>query len=194
MSVDTMLIQSCSPTLCGIKPASLLSINKQEFQRERNHLRSITKSLGNHGKSVVTLCRLDKKVLLFLFDRNLLRSRLEDKAVQDYLATKGYSQPQVFTQVLGTFLKRLMASPDFPHESGVFLGYPLEDVMAFEKQPNYGYKFCGTWKAYSNVEYARHVSKTYSECRSLCGQWYSQGSSIPGVIQKYSSLQEGQVV
>lgn len=190
MSVDMLLIQSCSPTLCGIKPASLLSLNKDDFQRERNNIRNLSQSLGVQGKSVVTLCRLDKKILIFLFDKELLRSRLEDKAVQDYLKTKGYSQPQIFTRVLGTFLKRLMTSQNFPHESGVFLGYPLEDVIAFEKQPNYGYKFCGTWKAYFNEEYARRMSKTYSECKSLCGRWYSQGNSIPNVIKKYSRLKQ----
>lgn len=194
MSVDMLLIQSCSPTLCGIKPASLLSINKQDFQRERNNLRNLSQSLGGYGKSVITLTRLDKKILLFLFDRELLRSRLADKAIQDYLATKGYSQPHVFTLVLGTFLKRLMKSPEFPHESGVFLGYPLEDVIAFEKQPNHGYKFCGTWKTYFNEEYARRMSKTYSECRSLCGRWYSQGNSISNVIKKYSHLKQSLAV
>ena len=39
----------------------------------------------------------------------------------------------------------------FPHEIGVILGYPVEDVIEFEKHQGKNCKYCGCWKRYSKA-------------------------------------------
>ena len=40
---------------------------------------------------------------------------------------------------------------DFPHEVGLFLGYPVWDVKGFIEHKGQQYKLCGYWKVYDDV-------------------------------------------
>ena len=42
---------------------------------------------------------------------------------------------------------------DFPHEIGVFLGYPLEDVVGFIRHRGKCFTCCGCWKSYGCLLY-----------------------------------------
>lgn len=52
----------------------------------------------------------------------------------------------------------------FPHEIGLFLGYPPEDVEGFRLHRGRDYKLCGCWKVYSDVEGARQCFRRYARC------------------------------
>ena len=59
---------------------------------------------------------------------------------------------------------------EFPHEIGVFLGYPPADVQAFCRFGGANCKLCGYWKVYGDVEHARSCFARYDDCREcLCG-------------------------
>ena len=45
---------------------------------------------------------------------------------------------------------RLAQREDFPHEIGLFLGYPLGDVIGFIKNAGQNCKCVGCWKVYCN--------------------------------------------
>lgn len=54
--------------------------------------------------------------------------------------------------------RRLLWREGFPHEIGLFLGYPPEDVQGFLADPGGGRcKLCGHWKVYHDVEGARRA-------------------------------------
>ena len=48
----------------------------------------------------------------------------------DFLAGEGYT-PGTADELLDQLAERLCCEGDFPHEIGVFLGYPLADVIGF---------------------------------------------------------------
>ena len=60
-------------------------------------------------------------------------------------------------------------SGEFPHEVGLFLSYPPEDVKGFlEHRPC---KCVGCWKVYENEEAARKTFAKYKACtRVYCRQ------------------------
>ena len=67
-----------------------------------------------------------------------------------------------------------MNKKDFPHEIGVFLGYPIEDVKGFIESPHSGYKTVGTWKVYSNEECAAKTFEQYRRCsQNICQKMVS---------------------
>ena len=74
--------------------------------------------------------------------------------------------------------RAVRAGTDFPHEIGVFLGYPLEDVIGFIR--NKGQCFCclGCWKAYSNEAQARRVFALYEKCRNVYLSCYRRGFGV----------------
>lgn len=54
---------------------------------------------------------------------------------------------------------------EFPHEIGIFLGYPIWDVEGFIEHKGQNYKFCGYWKVYQDVEGAKLKFKEYDRIR-----------------------------
>ena len=67
------------------------------------------------------------------------------------------------------FLRSLKQQEDFPHEIGLFLSYPPEDVKGFlEHRPC---KCVGCWKVYENEEAAKKTFAKYKACtRVYCRQ------------------------
>ena len=92
--------------------------------------------------------------------------------------------------MLSELLKRLAISKDFPHEVGLFLGYPLEDVAGFERQGAAGFKYSGFWKVYGDTENALRLMNEYKSCTEICMKWLWRGLSVPLAVKKYKSILE----
>nr|WP_243688156.1 DUF3793 family protein [Geotalea toluenoxydans] len=69
-------------------------------------------------------------MLLLLYRPDALANLLEKPAVRAILARAGYAEEVALPQVLARFA-RCLAADGFPHEIGIFLGYPLKDVVGF---------------------------------------------------------------
>ena len=67
---------------------------------------------------------------------------------------------------------------DFPHEIGVFLDYPLEDVIGFIRNRGSGFCCLGCWKAYSNAEAAEKTFALYRKCREVYLNCYGKGFDV----------------
>ena len=115
------------------------------------------------------------------------RKILADVLVQAYLSEKGYHTSSVFDFVKELF-SRMIENEGFPHEVGVILGYPVEDVIEFENHQGHDCKYCGCWKSYSDVDKARDCHCRFTECSRLCKKWYDEGYSINQIITKYQTL------
>ena len=75
-------------------------------------------------------------------------------------------------------MDRFRQGGEFPHEVGVFLGYPPEDVDGFIGNRACGHKCVGCWKVYGEEEAARKTFAKYQKCtRVYCEQW-ARGASI----------------
>jgi hypothetical protein len=62
-------------------------------------------------------------------------------------------------------LQKQFEDQQCPHAVGLFLGYPLDDVLGFIKHRGYNYKLCGIWKVYGDVEQAKNRFRQYDLCR-----------------------------
>ena len=63
-------------------------------------------------------------------------------------------------------LKRRYAIYNFPHELGIFLGYPINDVKDFIDNPKKKCLLCGYWKVYSDKENAKRIFRIFDNVRS----------------------------
>ena len=72
--------------------------------------------------------------------------------------------------------RRFRESGEFPHEVGLFLSYPPEDVKGFIDHRAGGFKCAGLWKVYGDEEKARSLFAKYKKCTEIyCTLW--QGGS-----------------
>lgn len=64
-------------------------------------------------------------------------------------------------------MKRLGESDEFPHEIGLFLGYPVEDVKGFIENKASCAKCVGYWKVYGDEEKAQKLFNQYKKCTGV---------------------------
>ena len=93
---------------------------------------------------------------------------LSDERVSDLMEKYGYGRELSTSEKLDILEDRISCT-DFPHEIGIFLGYPVDDVLGFVKNGGANCLFCGFWKVYSEPEKARKAFDKYVYCRNhLC--------------------------
>ena len=165
--LENMLAFHAAPTLMGLKCGSLPTFSSQEFD-----LAEVARMFGGgcFGKRISArfIRRCACRTLSYVYDRQLLDERLSDRAVKEFLSGYGYSPFFSTEQCLDRLCVRL-CEKDFPHEIGIFLGYPLEDVKGFIANCGQGCKLCGMWKVYGDVERAKALFECYKQCRiRLC--------------------------
>lgn len=166
-----------APTLLGIKCANLISLSADEFDIESNSEYFNSKVVKNGLKSHV-ICSCLRRKLVLLYNDRLLEKCLCDEEVQNILYEYGYSSCSSVDEYIDVLSVRIRQNDIFPHEIGIFLGYPIEDVKGFIKNKGENFKICGAWKVYGNVEKARKTFERYDKCRIFLYNKLNQGIDI----------------
>ena len=73
---------------------------------------------------------------------------------------------------------RIAQTEDFPHEIGLFLSYPPEDVRGFIDHRDTGCKLVGFWRVYGDEEYARKTFDRYRKCTRIYSDLWQKGRSL----------------
>lgn len=187
MGFDETIIHCGAPALCGIKPACLFSMNGKIYSDGEKKLHEWQPVFSKDKKYFVPLKKSDGRFLFFVYDKNLLEKVCEKPENRNYLLLKGYPVQKGFGAVLAELLHRLAYSEAFPHEVGLFLGYPLEDVIGFETYGAEKFKYLGFWKVYGDKESAIRRMNLYKSCTETCMKLLSSGLSVPLAAKKYKT-------
>ena len=186
MNFNQIMIKCSAPTLCNIKPANLFFVKNQDFSEES--FKEWKTSFFRLGFMCFRIRLSEISSAIFVCNVCWERKILEDEFIQAYLSKKGYHCRSVLDFVK-EFSVRVQKNTDFPHEVGVVLGYPVEDVIEFENHQGHDCKYCGYWKCYSDVEKAKYCKWRYKNCSCICKKWYDEGYSINQIIIKYQNLE-----
>ena len=127
---ETVMIEQCAPVLAGLKPAGLFRYETRDCADLAARVRRWNDQLGEKGLKVRVLkgCAQTHRYLIYVYRESRLRQVLADEAVQEFLQREGYALPEDASDcdgMLRQLSRRLCCEADFPHEIGVFLGYPL---------------------------------------------------------------------
>lgn len=162
------LALEAAEVLEGAKPANLISIANRSRSCGRNLYelwqRWGAEVLAGSGLSVMALADRGDSVLLLLFSPVAIRDLLQRPNVNAVLKKAGYGGLSCAELVLGELAAR-MADGAFPHEIGVFLGYPLKDVAAFMGLVNLPFSCQGPWRIFGNPRDSLQLAETYRCCR-----------------------------
>ena len=122
----------CAPTLAGLKPASLFRYQPAPGQDAAAMAAAWHAALSPRGVTVRVLrqCPRTGAVLVYVYRPARVARLLAAPHMLDFLAGEGYT-PGTADELLDQLAERLCCEGDFPHEIGVFLGYPLADVIGF---------------------------------------------------------------
>ena len=107
-----------------------------------------------------------------------LTELLEGRAHQAFLRSMGYAPWTGLRDCLRQLASRLCLQAEFPHEIGVFLGYPLDDVKGFIRHKGRNYTYCGCWKCYGDPQAARRRFEGFRRCTETFRRRYAAGTPI----------------
>ena len=176
MSED-YLIRHCAPTLARIKTGNLFTCPYETRNGLMTAIRQLNRRLGRKGICVLPLRFSDHKALIYLFRPKQLSADLADKTATELLKRCGYSSNKC-PACLARLARKLRTQPDFPHEIGLFLGYPPEDVRGFMDCGPDCCKCTGCWKVYSNEEAAKKKFAQYKKCTRVYRECWAKGMNI----------------
>ena len=176
---EAVLVRHCAPTLAGMKPGSIFCFNHSPLEVSRQKVCQWNKQLAPFGLTVQILLERpsSSSVIVFVYRRDRLEQMLSDDAYQSFLAQAGYERTNL-DDLLEQLAQRLRTQPEFPHEIGVFLGYPLRDVIGFIENHGRNFTCCGFWKSYGDPAEMQVCFACYRRCIQTYVAMFEQGIPI----------------
>ena len=181
------LIEHCSPTLASIKAASLFTYTYKSLKEL--HVR-VTYWNSKMKRKGVTFDILSEnvgvnKALIYVYRRADLEKILNRDEIRSFLLNHGYLIDD--NEIVGgvnceniilQLKKKFEKLNQFPHEIGIFLGYPIGDVKGFIENHGCNCKCTGYWKVYCNEEEATKTFRKYKKCRDIYMNLWISGRSV----------------
>ncbi len=174
---DKMLISLCSPTLAGLKTGNLFTTeigDKDEFYRE---VRQFNLRLSGKGLRMIPVRYSRGRALIYLYRPAFLKRDFANEEVCKLLREKGYTYNNS-ERCVAELARHLKSDLDFPHEIGLFLGYPVKDVRGFMRNPEEGVLYTGFWKVYGDKDSALRTFDRYKKCTETYSNAHRCGASL----------------
>lgn len=190
------LVSRAAGVIAGVKPGALFNFVPRGECRGRcpsEHVclkvgevvAAYQRELPHWGVELVVLFAAKRKVALFAYRPELLQLLLACPDERKFLAERGYDTAGP-AELVASLWKRMHAyyqaaaqleeRPGYPHEVGLLLGYPLEDVRGFMAGEQ---ETCrGPWKAYGDAGAARRRFGRLALHEARCQALYAGGASF----------------
>ena len=200
---ERKLVHHCTPTLAALKPANLFTCRSSDAPasgRAANRpaatglrddelsraLRACRAKLAPCGVRIEVLARRTSGMLVYVYRPALLKPIIEQEPVASFLAREGYDPAslsacieRLHRRICGTDVQsQLTGGCSFPHEIGLFLGYPFDDVMGFIENRGENFLCSGCWKVYAKERDALACFCSYKDCTALYENLFAEGVSL----------------
>ena len=181
---EEIIIKNCSPTLAGIKTGNIFLYRQGSRKGIEGEIQSLSDQLAPYGVQVRLLRRTERGSLVYVFRPERLTGVLAGDKVRGFL--KGYGYRSFDAEDCIQWLShRLRQGEDFPHEIGVFLDYPLEDIRGFIANGGRGSKCVGCWKVYGDAQKAQATFRVYKSCTRKCLYKKGLGMDLEEIAAHY---------
>lgn len=172
------VVLQCAPFLKGLKVSCVISV-------DRKLCGGLSELFDNMDIAYHTLSCSEDKCLVLFYRPAELESYLAQPQIRKLLKEYGYADMGVKEMILrlsGRVRDFSGRGMGFPHEIGVFLGYPVEDVRGFIENEGKKYLMIGYWKVYSDLAGARMRFKEYDRAKSRAVNEFLTGKSIREIV------------
>lgn len=178
---ESILANHCSPVLMGTKLANLISVSKADAGYKEELLKKYNSIFKSYGIAIEKVCECDERMQLFVYNEERLARHLQKTKVAEFLSDYGYESSELEPCILQ--LKAKLRHFEFPHEIGIFLGFPLDDVKGFIENQGQNYVFCRYWKVYHNPELAKRTFDLYDRLRAFVKRRLMEGEALEVIVR-----------
>lgn len=177
-NLDEFFAFHAAPAIAGIKPANLFSCPAHLMPQADEVLADYEKQFKDNGTRFKLLCRCREHILILVYDRALVDKLFGQTVIKNYLSRYGYTKDIGASEFLNALAAKIAEGESFPHEIGIILGYPPEDIEGFKRFKGRNFKCCGYWKVYGNAERAQKLFDAYTLCREKLMQALQTGATL----------------
>ena len=171
---EDLVVRHCAPTLAGLKTGNLFTASYRSEEELDEEIRRLNMLIGSKGLRITRLRARGGRALIYVYRPGQLQSDLDRAEARQLLKQFGYTRIDQEVCV-ARLARRICGSSDFPHEIGLFLGYPPEDVKGFIKYGGQGSKTSGYWKVYGDVDAANDMFRKFTKCTGVYLRCLKQG-------------------
>ena len=204
MSED-LIVRHCAPTLAGLKTGNMFTATFASKTQLDSEVQQLNHILADKGLRVTVLriaCHASQsksqsksssktnckcrgthcgkgciRDLIYIYRPGRLQSDLDAEEAKDILLRFGYEGSNL-DGCISRLADRIYECDEFPHEIGLFLGYPPEDVKGFIELGGRNSKASGYWKVYGDVDRAQKQFERFSKCTGVYLECLGRGLPI----------------
>lgn len=174
---DDAIIRHCAPTLAGLKTGSIFLCPYESEDSLRDTIRRLNKQLTPKGLRIIPLRFSGNRALIYFYRPKKLSEDLANTSATALLQQQGYNADSC-SQCILQLVRKLRQQEDFPHEIGLFLGYPPEDVQGFMENRACSCKCAGCWKVYGDEAAAKKKFDQYKKCTRVYRDCLARGADL----------------
>lgn len=202
---DQLLALHCAPTLAGLKAASMVAMPGRSMDELGKFFKAYEQCFACKGVKILELRQQKTHVLLLIYRPVVLKRLLRRSKAREILAECGYPLCASLDDLLLYLKGRMQLSETggregmsnahdtgecadngigdrFPHEIGLFLGYPPHDVEGFIRNCGRNFRQCGFWKVYDNEKAVLHLFHCYAVCTKRVYDSLQEGVSLQSMV------------
>ncbi|NCU32766.1 MAG: DUF3793 family protein, partial [Candidatus Moranbacteria bacterium] len=127
--------------------------------------------------SFIEMHVMEQKKQVLFFKETLLKKQLTVPAHRTFLAEHGYDESYDLKECLEVLRKRYR-NKNFPHEIGIFLGYPLKDVRGFVERKEVAMPHTGRWRIYGNAELSLRLMTLYAKAEEIFSRMIEEKENV----------------
>lgn len=187
--VELQMALQCAPVITGVKISNLLNIKLSGY-------RQIADIVKGSDIEMYTLGATKGRVNVFMYNRERLDAYLRREDVKRLMESFGYANAAL-SEILAVFRIRyqkylknrygLLANREwFPHEMGLLLGYPPEDVEGFILHGGRDFICSGYWKVYEDASAKKKLFESFERAEEKLVGLLSGGMRMTDIMSAYS--------
>lgn len=179
----SFIAYNAAPTIAKQKASYLIIFHEKGKRNLHNLWETYKKDVKKDvSMSVCELKRLYNSTAVLFYNEEDINNILSKCRYGKFLTELGYNTQMSSEQSLLLLKKRYETV--CPHEIGVFLEYPMEDVIEFIDNPDKQCLMFGYWKVYHNINYAKKKFEKYDKCKEEVVRLILQGVE-PSLVINY---------
>ena len=187
--LETQMALQCAPLMAGIKISNLLIV-------QNSNVGDVEKILEGTPITSDILYQTSRKTTFLLYRASEVKNYLNTEKVKEAMHQFGYEKmdlPSILRELSVRYHGYMSRREEFPHELGLLLGYPVEDVLGFIENRGQNFLYTGYWKVYGNVDEAVALFARFERVKEQMIRMVSVGMDIPEILQRFDNNYYGQL-
>lgn len=150
------IIELIGAVILGSKPSEIVNIpgSNEEKKSKLDQIESFFSHCSRVTYRIITTHDGGKRVLFI--NEESMDKVLSNRKCINFLKFVGYSSEYKLNDYMDELVYRLQ-SEEFPHEIGIFLGYPLKDVLGFMGYGKHELVEIRNWRIYGDPKASYEV-------------------------------------